>query len=108
MVPAKIPTIPTVQFRGRTLKKKKKTIYSQNGLIYNKEISRVKSIFTQNEVCAQKLVSNQQHHKELLAFAQILEIEIWMKHSVISIYCKSIRPIYYEEFIHKNERGTDK
>jgi hypothetical protein len=24
MVPAKIPTIPTVQFRGRTLKKKKK------------------------------------------------------------------------------------
>lgn len=33
-------------------------------------------LFTQNEACVQNLASSQQHHKELQAFAQILDIDI--------------------------------
>lgn len=81
-MPASIPTIPTVQFRGRTLKGiinadfrvlPKGYAIIQNGGDFGMNNWTSNCKLTQSVVHVQKLASSQQHHKEQQAFAQTLK-----------------------------------
>lgn len=90
-VPASIPTIPTVQFRGITLNVTK---YHSSKIITNYNIPKVYIsmmkgdwILTQNEVYDWKSVSDQLYHKVQQASSQSLDRYMQRKYYFTNFCC---------------------